>query len=306
MQNPVQFSQAVLALLKHKKVALGGTRPVAVQWGGFLEVGPHAALQGPLRQIIDVANSKFAKSATYASMLLRGKDATETSLNAAGTLWAAGAKVDLAAVNNQHQHSDTSQMLCDLPTYPWNHARSFWHESYSSHAYRFPTEVRNDFLGMAEASRSTHEPRWRNYLRIAENPWIEDYVITGAVLYPGVGMLVMALESVLRTADSSKTVEGFRMTDVTFERGLVISLDDEAPVEARISLHPHSGRPDWWVFTVYSMTKGSSWANHCAGTIAVVYEKGPSEVEAGLWLEPVRNVIICSVLFQVFLRITTR
>jgi hypothetical protein len=86
MQNPVQFSQGLLALLKHKKVASGGTRPVAVQWGGFLEIGPHAALQGPLRQIIDVSNNKFAKSAPYASMLVRGKDATETSLNAAGVL----------------------------------------------------------------------------------------------------------------------------------------------------------------------------------------------------------------------------
>ncbi|KAH6869417.1 lovastatin nonaketide synthase [Thelonectria olida] len=281
MLHTVQFSQALLALLKHKKAVPGRTRPVAVQWGGFLEVGPHAALQGPLRQIIDVANNKFAKSAPYASMLVRGKDAMETSLSAAGTLWAAGAKVDLAAVNNQHRHSDTYQMLCDLPAYPWNHARSYWHESYSSHAYRFPTEVRNDFLGMAEDSRNTHEPRWRNYLRIAENPWIEDHVITGTVLYPGAGMLVMALEGVLRTADSSKTVEGFQMMDVTFERGLVISLDDETPLETRISLHPHTSRPDWWVFTVYSMTKGSSWARNCAGTIAVVYENGPSEVEEG-------------------------
>lgn len=292
MENPVLFSQALLALLKHKKVAPGGNgntngnaRPVAVQWGGFLEIGPHAALQGPLRQIIDVANNKFAKSAPYASMLIRGRDATETSLSAAGILWAAGAKIDLAAVNDLHRHLDTSQMLCDLPVYPWNHSRSFWHESYSSHAYRFPAEARNDFLGIAEDSRSTrHEPRWRNYLRVAENPWIEDHVITGTVLYPGAGMLVMALEGVLRTADPSKTVEGFRMTDVTFERGLVISLDDEAPVETRISLHPlhrQRGPSDWWVFTVYSMVKGSSWARHCAGNITIVYENGPSEVEEG-------------------------
>nr|ALQ32965.1 putative polyketide synthase [Fusarium scirpi] len=279
MLQTVQFSQALLELLKHKKVVTGRIRPMPVQWGGFLEIGPHAALQGPLRQIIDVANNKFAKSAPYASMLIRGKDARETSLSAAGTLWAAGANVDLAAVNNQHRDLDTHQMLCDLPTYPWNHGRSFWHESYSSHAYRFPTEARNDFLGMEEDSRNTHEPRWRNYLRIAENPWIEDHVITGTVLYPGAGMLVMALEGVLRTADSSKTVEGFRMMDVTFERGLVISLDDEAPLETRISLHPHTSRPDWWVFTVYSMMKGSSWVKNCTGTITLVYENGPSEVQ---------------------------
>ncbi|KAL9578153.1 MAG: hypothetical protein Q9212_005901 [Teloschistes hypoglaucus] len=280
MQNPVQFSQGLSALLKHKRVAPGGTRPVAVQWGGFLEVGPHAALQGPLRQIIDVSNNKSAKSAPYASMLVRGKDATETSLNAAGVLWAAGCKVDMGAVNQRSTATTTShQMLCNLPSYPWNHTRSFWHESYSSRSYRFPPHVRSDFLGMAEDSQSSHEPRWRNYLRISENPWIEDHTITGTVLYPAAGMLVMALEGVLHTADSSKTVEGFRMTDVMFERGLVMDLDDGSPVETRISFHPHSTTPGSWIFTVYSMSKGSPWVKHCAGTVALVYEKEATEVE---------------------------
>ncbi|KAI4255610.1 MAG: hypothetical protein LQ352_002498 [Teloschistes flavicans] len=279
MQNPVQFSQGISALLKHKRVAPGGTRPVAVQWGGFLEVGPHAALQGPLRQIIDVSNNKFAKSAPYASMVVRGKDATETSLNAAGILWAAGCKVDMGAVNQRSIGTTSPQMLCNLPSYPWNHTRSFWHESYSSRSYRFPPYVRSDFLGMPEDSQNSHEPRWRNYLRISENPWIEHHTITGTVLYPAAGMLVMALEGVLHTADSSKVVEGFRMTDVMFERGLVISLDDGSPVETRISFHPHSTTPGSWIFTVYSMTKSSPWVKHCAGTVALVYEKEATEVE---------------------------
>ena len=279
MQNPVQFSQGLSALLKHKKVAPGGTRPVAVQWGAFLEVGPHAALQGPLKQIITASNNKFAKSAPYASMLVRGKDATETSLNAAGVLWAAGCPLDLSAVNQPSIAANCPRLLCNLPTYPWNHSRSFWHESYSSRSYRFPPQLRSDFLGMPEDSQSNHEPRWRNYLRVSENPWIEDHKITDTVLYPGAGMLVMALEGVLQTADSSKTVEGFRMTNVVFERGLVISLDDEAPVETRVSFHPHSTTLDSWVFTVYSMTKGSPWTKHCTGTVALVYDKKVSEVE---------------------------
>ncbi len=279
MQNPVQFSQALLALLKHKRTFPGGTRPTAVQWGAFLEVGPHEALKGPLRQIIDASNNKFAKSAPYTSMLVRGKDATDTSLKAAGSLWAAGYKVDLSAVNRPWSTVTSPQMRCDLPPYPWNHTKSYWHESYASRSYRFPTEARSDLLGMAEASQSSHEPRWRNYIRISENPWIEDHIITGTVLYPGAGMLVMALEGVLRTASSSKTVEGFRMTNVSFERGLVISLDDDAPVETRISFHQHSTESDSWVFTVYSMTKGSPWAKHCAGSVALVYQQDTSEVE---------------------------
>ncbi|KAJ5215071.1 Type I Polyketide synthases (Type I PKS) [Penicillium chermesinum] len=282
MQNPVRFSQALLALLKHKRAAAGGSRPVAIQWGSFLEVGPHAALQGPVRQIIDASNNKFAKSAPSVSMLVRGQDATETALNAAGVLWATGCPIKLAEVNQETSTgSNLPQMLCNLPSYPWNHAKSFWHESYASRSYRFPPHARTDYLGMAEDSQNTLEPRWRNYLRISENPWIEDHIITGTVLYPGAGMLVMALEGALRIADSSKTIEGFRMNDVTFERGLVISLDEETPVETRISFYPDRTRTGSWAFTVYSMTNGSPWAKHCAGTVTVVYDKGASDIEPG-------------------------
>ena len=84
MQNPVKFPRGVSALLKHNKAAPGTSRSTAVQWGSFLEIGPHAALQGPLRQIIDASSKKFAKVAPYASMLMRNKDAIDTSLNAAG------------------------------------------------------------------------------------------------------------------------------------------------------------------------------------------------------------------------------
>ncbi|OJJ02001.1 hypothetical protein ASPVEDRAFT_887593 [Aspergillus versicolor CBS 583.65] len=280
MQNTVKFSQALLALIKHKTVTAGGTRPVPIQWGGFLEVGPHAALQGPVRQIIDASNNKFAKSAAYVSMLVRGQDAAGTALNAAGVLWAAGCPINLAEVNQQAPTgSNGLQMLCNLPSYPWNHTKRFWHESYASRSYRFPPHARNDYLGMAEDSQNSHEPRWRNYLRISENPWIEDHIITGTVLYPGAGMLVMALEGALRTADPSRSIEGFRMNDVTFERGLVISLDEETPVETRMSLYPDRTRPQSWVFTVYSMTNGSPWAKHCAGAVTVVYEKGASDIE---------------------------
>ncbi|KAL3442886.1 hypothetical protein BJX65DRAFT_312346 [Aspergillus insuetus] len=280
MQKPVRFLQALLALIKHKRVAAGGIRPVAVQWGSFLEVGPHAALQGPVRQIIDASNNKFAKSAPYVSMLVRGHDAAETALNAAGVLWAAGCPIKLAEVNQQAATGSNSlQMLCNLPSYPWNHTKSFWHESYAARSYRFPPHARSDYLGMAEDSQNSLEPRWRNYLRISENPWIEDHTITGTVLYPGAGMLVMALEGVLRIADSSKTIEAFRMNDVMFERGLVISLNEEAPVETRISFHPDRTRRDSLAFTVYSMTNGSPWAKHCAGTVTVVYEKGASDIE---------------------------
>ncbi|KAH5418540.1 hypothetical protein HBI67_181380 [Parastagonospora nodorum] len=280
MQNPVQFSQALLALLKHRKANPDSHRQVLVQWGGLLEVGPHAALQGPLRQTIDTGSNQFAKSAPYISMLFRGKDASETSLTAAGVLWSAGYNVDLNAVNNfAASNRSTPRMISDLPSYPWSHKRSFWHESCTSRACRFPLHVRNDFLGIAEDAQISHEPRWRNYLRVPENPWIEHHTVTGTVLYPGSGMLVMALEGALLTADSSKTVKGFRMNDVMFARGMVISLDDSAPVETRLSFHPHSTKPGSFEFSIFSMTNGPPWVKHCTGTITLVYEQEASEIE---------------------------
>jgi len=280
MQNPVQFSRALLALLKHKKTTPGSPLPILVPWGGLLEVGPHAALQGPLRQIIDTSSNHFAKSAPYTSMLFRGRDAVDTSLTAAGVLWSSGYNVDLNAVNgfSASNHS-TPRMIPDMPPYPWIHTRSFWHESYTSRACRFPLHVRNDFLGIAEDAQIRHEPRWRNYLRVTENPWIEHHVITGTVLYPGSGMLVMALEGALLTADSSKILKGFRMNDVIFERGMVLSLNDSAPVETRLSFHPHSTQRGSFEFSIFSVTNGPQWLRHCTGTITLVYEQEASGIE---------------------------
>lgn len=275
MCYPVQFSQSLPALLEHKKAALDTSRPTAVQSGTVLEVEAHSALQGPIRQIIDVSNNKYAKAAPYALIVVRSKDAIETLLNAAGTLWAGAYNVDIAAVNHHSTGDQYPKMICDLPAYHWNHTKSLWHESYASKAYHFPPNARTDCLGITEDAQNLHDPRWRTYLRVSENPWIEDHIITGTVLYPAAGMLVMALEGALQTADQDKKIEGLRMTDVMFERGLVISLDDASSVETRISFHAHPMQDSAWKFTVYSMTRGSPWTKHCAATVAVVYESTP-------------------------------
>jgi acyl transferase domain-containing protein/NADPH:quinone reductase-like Zn-dependent oxidoreductase/NADP-dependent 3-hydroxy acid dehydrogenase YdfG len=281
MQNAVQFSDALTALLKHTQVVEGRARPVAIQWGAFIEVGPHAALQGPVQQIITASKNKPAKDAPYMSMLMRGKHAVDTSFAVAGKLWANGHAVDFHQVN---QHSSairgSPQALADLPSYPWNHSKSFWHESYLSKSNRYPIHGRTDLLGVPEDLQNSNEPRWRNHLRIAENPWIEDHQITGTVLYPAAGMLVMALEGALRTADASRKITGFRLTDISFERGLVVPSGDESAVEVRTSLCPDKHNARSWGFTIYSTTTGTAWVKHCNGTVAIEYEKAASHIES--------------------------
>lgn len=283
MCAPVEFSAALSALLAHTSQPAGGRgKKVPIRWGGLVELGPHAALQGPVQQIVTASSSKTAKDAVYMSMVLRGKDATETALAAAGQLWALGYDIDLSAVNGCENDLSVAgpKALTDLPPYPWNHAKGFWHEAYSTRSNRFPSAPRTDLLGVPVDLQNSLEPRWKNHLRISENPWIEDHRITGTILYPAAGMLVMAMEGALRTADPARKLRGFRFREVGFERGLVVTSGDEPAVETRLSLQPHKGIPGHFQFTLLSTITGTSWTKHCSGTLMLEYAAtGVSEIE---------------------------
>lgn len=278
MCAPVEFSAAVTALLLHTTQTAGSRKKTPIRWGGIIEVGPHAALQGPVQQIVAADSNKAVKNAMYMSILLRGKDANETALAAAGQLWALGHDVDLSAVNEHERELSGPKALTNLPPYPWNHSKSFWHEAYPTRSNRFPPAPRSDLLGVAEDLSDSMEPRWRNHLRISENPWIEDHKITGTILYPGAGMLIMALEGALKTADPARKVRGFRFRNVEFIRGLVVPSSDGAAVETRLSLQPYKMIAGQFEFTIFTTT--GSWTKHCAGTVALEYTApSASEVE---------------------------
>ena len=218
------------------------------------------------------------------SMLLRGKDATETALTAAGQLWALGHGVDLSAVNEHKSEPYVAgpKALTDLPPYPWKYSKGFWHEAHLMRSNRSPSAPRTDLLGVPEDLQNSLEPKWRNHLRIPENPWIEDHKITGTILYPAAGMLVMAMEGALQTADPMRKMQGFRFCSVGFERGLVVTSGDDATVETRLSLQPHKMIPEQFQFTIFSTVTGSSWTKHCSGTVVLEYAATVGSVRHGV------------------------
>lgn len=283
MCAPVEFSSAVTGLLSHTSQPPGEKRKKApTHWDGIIEIGPHAALKGPVQQIIAASANKTAKDAAYMSMILRGQDATESSLNVAGKLWAIGHGIDLSAVNGHERSSSMlgPKSLSNLPPYPWNHTRAFWHEAYSTKSNRYPVFSRTDLLGVPVDMQNSFEPRWKNHLRISENPWIEDHQITGTTLYPAAGMLVMALEGALQLSDATRKLLGFRFRDVGFERGLVVPSDEDGAVETRLSLLPDKRVPGQYQFSIFSTTTSTSWTKHCRGIVALEYSATrESEVE---------------------------
>jgi acyl transferase domain-containing protein len=107
LESPVLFTDAVSAITRH---------PIG-QNAVFLEVGPHSALAGPLRQILVARDS--AKSSPYVASMLRGQDCTESFLAAIGGLYSLHVPVDFKALYPR------GVALPGLPSYAWNNNRVY-------------------------------------------------------------------------------------------------------------------------------------------------------------------------------------
>ncbi|ETN44945.1 uncharacterized protein HMPREF1541_09820 [Cyphellophora europaea CBS 101466] len=277
MVGSVRFNDAVSGLISHSQGK--GRRKLPVKWSTVVEVGPHEALKGPVNQIVAAVDSKLSSTLGYTAPILRGKDASVTALEAAGQLWASGHALDLSKVNQQDGQLTKAKALSDLPPYAWNHGKSFWYEPRMTTAKRFRTQPRTDLLGVPIDNQNNLEPHWRNILRVAENPWMAHHEITGTTLYPGAGMLIMAIEAARQLADPERILKGIELHDVTFGRGLVIPSGEDA-VETSLSLRPNKTFPACYDWTLYSLPTGSNdWIENSSGRVGLVYTEGQEVTE---------------------------
>lgn len=107
---------------------------------------------------------------------------------------------------------------------------------------------------------------------------MEDHVITGTTLYPGAGMLIMALEAALQLADTTKVLRGVEFRDVTFDKGMVIPSADQS-LEVSLSVRPHASTKSRYEYAVFSISAGDTWIKHSWGQFTILYKKRPSQVE---------------------------
>lgn len=111
LESPVKFYPAVRALIANQQPADQL----------FLEIGPHSALGGPLRQIFKATKTKGRL--TYSPSLVRGRNAVESALEMCGQLFLQ--TVDI----RMEQWTRGGSTLTDLPAYPWQHESSHWSET---------------------------------------------------------------------------------------------------------------------------------------------------------------------------------
>ena len=246
----------------------------------LVELGPHSALAGPVKQVItnpSKSNSKIS-SIQYFSALIRGKSAVKSALETAGSLYALGYPVNISAAQSSvNAHKRHPEVLVDLPSYSWNHERRYWAESRLSRNYRFRPFPRTDILGAPFHDWNPIEPRWRNFIRLSEQPWVRSHVVQGAILYPAAGYCCMALEAAKQMSilsgkkDISNAI--FELRDISIARALVVPQTEEG-VEVIFSMRPQptssfKSSDTCSEFRIFSYTPADDWVENCRGLVSV-------------------------------------
>ncbi|GLB22767.1 type I Iterative Polyketide synthase (PKS) [Aspergillus tubingensis] len=287
MVSPVLFHNAVSYLCSqsgktYKKI--DGSHRHAVKIDHLLEIGPHCALQGPCRDIVSVLGK--SDKVSYVPFLVRNRSALECAMEGAGRLHCSGYPIKLSSVNEdgEAKAERRPRVLLDLPEYPFNHSTSYWHESRLSEGYRFRRYGYLELLGTPEQSGNPTEASWRNIIRVSDIPWVQDHKINSTILYPGAGMLVMAIEAIKQLADPDRLLTGFNIRDAVFSTALQIPTHAEG-IEVNVHLkRAKEGRSDatgWFEWRIYAYDNGN-WVENSTGSIQALYDSQNTGLDANI------------------------
>ena len=278
LRSPVLFNQAVQTI---------ATGSLFSNVDLLIEIGPHSALSGPIRQIC-TANG-FDKLG-YLPTLLRGEDCAAQLLKLTGELFLRDYPLDMERITLIEEplpsgkiHFVKGSVLVDLPTYQWNYAKNFWAEVRHSKEHRAPTHARHDVLGGVIPGGSLAEPSWRNILRIRDIPWLKDHSLGGEAVFPAAGYFSMAIEAITQLNELSANpvkIEGYVLRDISIKAALVTPDNDngiEVIYNMRPSIHSETGSQSaWWDFNVSSISEDGHKNDHIAGSISInARERGP-------------------------------
>ncbi|KAL7798706.1 putative polyketide synthase [Trichoderma afarasin] len=256
LENPVLFSPAV-QLMMHS----------AVRDTVYLEIGPHSALSGPLRDIFK--SIQMSSASAYIPTLIRNENGPKALLSSLGHLYQEAASVDISATTTGRT------VLTDLPNYAWQHDTTYWYESRVSREWRLRKFPPHELLGNRILESDELEPSWRNMFRLDNVPWARDHKIQDDIVLPAAAYIAMAIEAVRQLNDGDETDASLRQVEI--QNALV--LKEQQAHEIITHLHPvrltSKLNSVWYEFSISSFN-GTSWTKHCTGKV-----RAGKEISAG-------------------------
>lgn len=280
--QPVQFVDALTDMV------LGDMDESGTSVDVLLEVGPHTALGGPIKETL--SEPQFdGLNIVYMSCLVRNENARDTMRASALQLLRSGLKVNTANISFPWGPWPVyPRVLTDLPSYPWNHTIKHWSEARQNKAYRQRELAPHDLLGALEPGTSLDAARWRQQVKVSETPWLRDHVVQGNILYPGAGFVCLAIEGMKQLAEldlaanshKSGQMSGYKLRDIKLLQALVVP-NDAHGVELHTVLRSVDdeaiGVRGWRQFQISSVSSDSQWTQHAKGFVNIEFDNvGPA------------------------------
>ncbi|KAI3325573.1 putative polyketide synthase [Xylariaceae sp. AK1471] len=229
--SPVLFSQAV-------ESAMIKTSPLHL----VVEVGPHPALKNPCLNTIE--NCTTLKL-PYATFMARKKNDADAFAAGIGYIWErfGSAALDIRGFYEQLSSNIPAGTLSkSLPTYPFDHSRSYRKESRITKAWLRGTTKPHLLLGKLSAHSTSSRMQWHSSIKPTDMDWIDGHALQGQTVFPGAGYVVMAMEAALHIAGDREVrlieVLGLKIDKaVTFE-------DENSLVELNLTINAPSPKSE--------------------------------------------------------------
>jgi len=261
LTQPVRFSTALEALWTEVEPDI------------LVEVGPHAALKGPIMQTFKKLHVPAAKFPTYLPTLLRGRDATETCLDLAGQLYMRGYDdLNFFSMNHERAEVDTPEVIPVLYSYPWSRQRC-WYDSRISQQHRFKPFPRHDLLGTLADWSSDLQPTWRNIVRLNDLPWLRDARVRDKIVFPASAFISMVCEAAkqrawLNSDNKDEQWWTFDIDDMHIDKQLL--LEDGNGTEIILHMRGSGASDGQDEFQITSFEAKRGWAVNCHGFISTM------------------------------------
>ena len=269
LEQPVQFSAGLTKIITSDKYHL-------------VEIGPHSALKGPIKQIRTSAK-RDKDAAPYSATLVRKENAYTCLKMLMGTLFSYGHTLDWHAVNNIPRGKMMPSPI--LPSYPWDYSKALpWHEPRASVEHRLRKHPRHELLGTQVTAGNGIEWAWRNIPQMSEMPWLRDHKLgESQIVLPGAAYMSMAIEALSQVQDDLKDKlqagqqMSFEYENINISAAFVVPDERDSTAEStelhtimsprKISTANESS--DWYEFSISSWVSGVTTL-HCMGSIRVV------------------------------------
>ncbi|KJZ70791.1 hypothetical protein HIM_09804 [Hirsutella minnesotensis 3608] len=275
--SPVRFTSAVEKLTQNTTLKVGVDGICLV-----VEIGPGAALRRP---VMETLRHVDATTVPYRAVLDRSKPPLVTVLQLLGTLFCAGYPVSVATGNRHLETGSVPEPLVDCPQYPFDHSRRFWAESRLSRGFRLRAATLGHVLGKPSSDWNELRPIFRNWLSVEAMPWLGDHVISGNVLCPGTGMVVMAIEAVKHLAARGSAISGLVLREAHFLVPIPVADEAQGATETSLCLRPLDN-PQNKVAGLYEAMLYMFDKDRCVecfrAQVQVQYESAKSQVDDGL------------------------